>query len=239
MPCLKKQELVFTEPGRDLQSWLKVVNCIETASLCVLKDPSGVAPGRSANYVSENLEGLAEGLLTQGMQTKFVYTARKCAAGIWRCKCSILTTSSQGYRCVTTAGHVDLDTHVVRLAPSHTHLAVNTKPPTGIKGEAYLDTYLSLQDKEKVCTDLYHSIAGLVLQEVMLRRLKRDVMAELPPKRRQVVRLPRPKPADWPNQELPEGQPVSSERSSSVPASLTQGNVFGVVLCGDRCPLQT
>lgn len=39
----------------------------------------------------------------------------------------------------------------------------------------------------------------------MLRRLKRDVMAELPPKRRQVVRLPRPKPADWPNQELAEG----------------------------------
>ncbi len=30
-------------------------------------------------------------------------------------------------------------------------------------------------------------------------------MAELPPKRRQVVRLPRPKPADWPNQEVPEG----------------------------------
>ena len=46
----------------------------------------------------------------------------------------------------------------------------------------------------------------LTVQEVMLRRLKRDVMAELPPKRRQVVRLPRPKPADWPNQELAEGK---------------------------------
>lgn len=43
----------------------------------------------------------------------------------------------------------------------------------------------------------------------MLRRLKRDVMAELPPKRRQVVRLPRPKPSDWPHQELPEGGPAS------------------------------
>ena len=31
-------------------------------------------------------------------------------------------------------------------------------------------------------------------------------MAELPPKRRQVVRLPRPKPADWPSQEVPEGE---------------------------------
>lgn len=31
-------------------------------------------------------------------------------------------------------------------------------------------------------------------------------MAELPPKRRQVVRLPRPKPSDWPDQEVPEGE---------------------------------
>lgn len=48
--------------------------------------------------------------------------------------------------------------------------------------------------------------ASVSVQEVMLRRLKRDVMAELPPKRRQVVRLPRPKPADWPNQEVAEGE---------------------------------
>ena len=45
-----------------------------------------------------------------------------------------------------------------------------------------------------------------LVQEIMLRRLKRDVMAELPPKRRQVVRLPCPKPADWPNQKVPEGE---------------------------------
>ncbi|DBA70641.1 TPA: hypothetical protein ACH3X2_012024 [Trebouxia sp. C0005] len=45
---------------------------------------------------------------------------------------------------------------------------------------------------------------ALLKEELMLRRLKRDVMAELPPKRRQVVRLPRPKPADWPSQEVPE-----------------------------------
>lgn len=37
-----------------------------------------------------------------------------------------------------------------------------------------------------------------MVQEVMLRRLKREVMAQLPAKRRQVVRLPRPRPADWP-----------------------------------------
>ena len=41
--------------------------------------------------------------------------------------------------------------HVVRLAPSHMHLAVNLKPPTDrFKGQAYLDIYLSLQDKERV-----------------------------------------------------------------------------------------
>jgi len=38
--------------------------------------------------------------------------------------------------------------HVVRLATSHMHLAANTKPSVGthrIKGEAYLDTYMSPQ----------------------------------------------------------------------------------------------
>ena len=35
-------------------------------------------------------------------------------------------------------------------------------------------------------------------QEVMLRRLKADVMAQLPPKRRQVVRLPPPDASHWP-----------------------------------------
>lgn len=39
-------------------------------------------------------------------------------------------------------------------------------------------------------------------QEVMLRRLKVEVMAQLPPKRRQVVRLPAPKQADWPPSEM-------------------------------------
>lgn len=32
----------------------------------------------------------------------------------------------------------------------------------------------------------------------MLRRLKREVMGQLPSKRRQVVRLPAPEPKDWP-----------------------------------------
>lgn len=36
------------------------------------------------------------------------------------------------------------------------------------------------------------SIHTAALQEVMLRRLKADVAAQLPPKRRQVVRLPHP-----------------------------------------------
>ena len=36
------------------------------------------------------------------------------------------------------------------------------------------------------------------LQVIMIRRLKSEVMAQLPPKRRQVVRLPKPRPQDWP-----------------------------------------
>lgn len=32
----------------------------------------------------------------------------------------------------------------------------------------------------------------------MVRRLKQDVMRELPPKRRQVIRLPAPRDCDWP-----------------------------------------
>ena len=52
-----------------------------------------------------------------------------------------------------------------------------------------------------LCKQIYK----VCMQEVMLRRLKRDVMAELPPKRRQVVRLPCPKPADWPDQAPAEG----------------------------------
>lgn len=32
----------------------------------------------------------------------------------------------------------------------------------------------------------------------MIRRLKSEVMAQLPAKRRQVVRLPKPRPQDWP-----------------------------------------
>lgn len=34
---------------------------------------------------------------------------------------------------------------------------------------------------------------GLLVSEVMVRRLKKDVMSQLPPKRRQVVRLPKPR----------------------------------------------
>ncbi|KAL4428086.1 hypothetical protein ABPG75_002175 [Micractinium tetrahymenae] len=40
--------------------------------------------------------------------------------------------------------------------------------------------------------------------EVMLRRLKKDVLSQLPPKRRQVIRLPKPPPSEWPK--LPKGR---------------------------------
>ncbi len=54
-------------------------------------------------------------------------------------------------------------------------------------------------DKKKEKKRLFMCVG----QEVMLRRLKVEVMAQLPPKRRQVVRLPAPKPSDWPPTELP------------------------------------
>ncbi|WIA10259.1 hypothetical protein OEZ85_010458 [Tetradesmus obliquus] len=44
---------------------------------------------------------------------------------------------------------------------------------------------------------------GLLVRSLMVRRLKRDVMAQLPPKRRQVVRLPYPPPHCWPKQQEP------------------------------------
>ncbi|PRW44334.1 DNA annealing helicase and endonuclease ZRANB3 [Chlorella sorokiniana] len=34
--------------------------------------------------------------------------------------------------------------------------------------------------------------------EIMLRRLKRDVLSQLPPKRRQIIRLPKPAASEWP-----------------------------------------
>ena len=59
-------------------------------------------------------------------------------------------------------------------------------------------------------------------QEVMLRRLKREVMAQLPPKRRQVVRLPPPAPADWPRadggKEAPDTASSDSDREAGRPA---------------------
>lgn len=40
-------------------------------------------------------------------------------------------------------------------------------------------------------------LIGGVAQEVMIRRMKREVMGQLPRKRRQIVRLPQPSAADW------------------------------------------
>ena len=40
-------------------------------------------------------------------------------------------------------------------------------------------------------------LAAVLRRAVMVRRLKSDVCAQLPPKRRQVVLLPRPRPGDW------------------------------------------
>ncbi len=45
-----------------------------------------------------------------------------------------------------------------------------------------------------------------------MRRLKREVMGQLPAKRRQVVRLPRPAPQDWPASGAPPAPPCVSVR---------------------------
>jgi hypothetical protein len=63
----------------------------------------------------------------------------------------------------------------------------------------------------------------------MLRRLKRDVMSQLPAKRRQVVRLPRPRASDWP----PAGGHKSDGKDWSVSASARAIRAVGpAVLCG-------
>lgn len=41
----------------------------------------------------------------------------------------------------------------------------------------------------------------LLRQEVLIRRLKREVLRQLPGKRRQVIRLPKPPPRDWPKKD--------------------------------------
>lgn len=40
----------------------------------------------------------------------------------------------------------------------------------------------------------------LLREEVMVRRLKRDVLDQLPPKRRQIIRLQKPKASEWPKE---------------------------------------
>ncbi|KAK9844937.1 hypothetical protein WJX74_008894 [Apatococcus lobatus] len=64
----------------------------------------------------------------------------------------------------------------------------------------------------------------LLKQEVMLRRLKVEVMAQLPPKRRQVVRLPPPKQADWPPSEM-SVQDVEGEEVPEGEAGEQEGKV--------------
>lgn len=58
------------------------------------------------------------------------------------------------------------------------------------------------------------------LQEVMLRRLKREVMGQLPPKRRQVVRLPPPEAKHWPKEFRQPFEGVSSCSSIENPSAL-------------------
>ncbi|KAK9812930.1 hypothetical protein WJX72_005929 [[Myrmecia] bisecta] len=60
---------------------------------------------------------------------------------------------------------------------------------------------------------------SLLKQEVMLRRMKREVLSQLPPKRRQVVRLPRPRPQDWPK----EGKAKSAADGEDTSGSESEG----------------
>ena len=56
----------------------------------------------------------------------------------------------------------------------------------------------------------------LLRQEVMLRRLKCDVLSQLPPKRRQVIRLPKPPPRDWPRKKGISNHEIDRSDASSM-----------------------
>lgn len=56
--------------------------------------------------------------------------------------------------------------------------------------------------------------------EVMLRRLKQDVLSQLPPKRRQVIRLPKPAASEWPK--LAEGATRHADDSEGSASSASE-----------------
>lgn len=65
----------------------------------------------------------------------------------------------------------------------------------------------------------------------MLRRLKREVMTQLPKKRRQVIRLPPPAADDWPKAQT-SGEPSPSHRVLQL--SVSSGALFHAPSLGSR-----
>ena len=71
----------------------------------------------------------------------------------------------------------------------------------------------------------------LLKQEVLIRRMKRDVSRQLPEKIRQVIRLPEPAPTDWPEPY----QEIIDEAGQTVKVHLAQIHRVGIAKCNIAC----
>lgn len=73
----------------------------------------------------------------------------------------------------------------------------------------------------------------LLKHEVMIRRLKKDVLGQLPAKRRQVISLPRPPQTEWPTSSQ---NPTKVEGSgSSKGPKMSEHHKIGLAKCGMGC----
>jgi superfamily II DNA or RNA helicase len=71
----------------------------------------------------------------------------------------------------------------------------------------------------------------LLKQEVLIRRMKRDVSGQLPEKIRQVIRLPEPDPTDWPEP----CQEIINEAGEKEKVQLAQIHRVGIAKCNIAC----
>ena len=77
----------------------------------------------------------------------------------------------------------------------------------------------------------------LLKQEVMIRRLKIEVLDQLPAKRRQVISLPRPSSTDWPKERPDHQEDVrdESEGKGPAPRSMSNYHKVGLAKCSMGC----
>lgn len=81
-----------------------------------------------------------------------------------------------------------------RDAFEHRYCDKRLVPKTGFRGGAHGDRRWDISGGSRLV-----ELHGLLTREVMIRRLKKDVALQLPPKRRQVIRLPEPSINKWPD----------------------------------------